>query len=60
MARRETREFLTIGSTLGDGTVMSPEGQTSASSLVDSLESYLADIPKPGRPDALHQVFYGC
>jgi hypothetical protein len=50
---------LTIVSTLGDGTVMSPDGQTSAPSLVDSLESYLADIPKPGRPDALHQVFYG-
>ncbi len=28
-------------------------------SLVDSLEEYLADIPKRKRPDALHQVFYG-
>ena len=28
-------------------------------SLVDSLEAYLADIPKSKRADALHQVFYG-
>jgi hypothetical protein len=50
---------LTIGSTLGDGCLMSPDGHANAPSLVDSLETYLAGIPKPGRPDALHQVFYG-
>jgi hypothetical protein len=38
---------------------MSPDANASAPSLVDSLETYLAGIPKPGRPDALHQVFYG-
>ncbi len=38
---------------------MSTGGQASAPSLVDSLENYLAEIPKSGRPDALHQVFYG-
>ncbi len=59
MARAKTRGSLTVKSPLGDGTVMSSDGQTSAPSLKDSLESYLADIPKPGRPDALHQVFYG-
>jgi hypothetical protein len=58
-SRWETRDFLTIWSTLGDGTVMSPAGHASGPSLVDSLETYLAEIPKPGRPDALHQVFYG-
>jgi len=38
---------------------MPTEDQTAAPSLVDSLETYLAEIPKPQRPDALHQVFYG-
>jgi hypothetical protein len=38
---------------------MSPNPKAGAPSLVDSLESYLAEIPKAGRPDALHQVFYG-
>jgi hypothetical protein len=50
---------LTIGSTVSDGGVMSTDRPTSEPSLVDSLESYLAEIPKAGRPDALHQVFYG-
>jgi hypothetical protein len=34
-------------------------GQGGTPSLVDSLEEYLKDIPKSGRADALHQVFYG-
>ena len=38
---------------------MSADQQAGVPSLVDSLESYLAEIPRPGRPDALHQVFYG-
>jgi hypothetical protein len=38
---------------------MATEDQTGAPSLVDSLETYLADIPKKERADALHQVFYG-
>jgi hypothetical protein len=38
---------------------MPPETQTSPPSLVDNLESYLTGVPKPERPDALHQVFYG-
>ncbi len=38
---------------------MSPDGPASGPSLVDSLENYLKEIPKTGRPDALHQVFYG-
>jgi hypothetical protein len=38
---------------------MATEDQTDAPSLVDSLETYLADIPKKERADALHQVFYG-
>jgi hypothetical protein len=31
----------------------------SAPSLIDSLEEYLHDVPREGRADALHQVFYG-
>ena len=38
---------------------MTPDAAESAPSLIDSLEGYLAEIPKRGRPDALHQVFYG-
>jgi hypothetical protein len=38
---------------------MSADQPAGAPSLVDSLESYLTEIPRPGRPDALHQVFYG-
>jgi hypothetical protein len=38
---------------------MTPDGNANAPSLVDSLETYLAGIPSPERPDALHQVFYG-
>jgi hypothetical protein len=58
-AAQKTSEFLTIVSTVGDGAVMSPDQQPSAPSLADSLESYLKEVPKTGRPDALHQVFYG-
>lgn len=50
---------MTIAVLLGNGTVMSPDRQASAPSLVDSLESYLEEISKTDRPDALHQVFYG-
>src|SRR4051812_39568221 len=28
-------------------------------SLVDSLDTYLGDLPEDQRADALHQVFYG-
>lgn len=38
---------------------MSPEAQATVPSLVDSLETYLAEIPKSERADALHQLFYG-
>jgi hypothetical protein len=38
---------------------MAPEAQTAVPSLVDSLETYIAEIPKSERPDALHQLFYG-
>ena len=36
-----------------------PPDAAGAPSLIDSLEEYLAEIPKSERPDALHQVFYG-
>ena len=40
---------------------MSPvaKASESAPSLIDSLEEYLSDVPREGRADALHQVFYG-
>jgi hypothetical protein len=40
---------------------MSPvaKASESAPSLIDSLEEYLHDVPREGRADALHQVFYG-
>ena len=40
---------------------MSPVAKASeaAPSLVDSLEEYLADLPREDRADGLHQVFYG-
>jgi len=38
---------------------MPTEDQTGVPSVVDSLETYLAGIPKKERADALHQVFYG-
>jgi len=39
--------------------IMPTKDQTAAPSLPDSLESYLAEIPKKERADALHRVFYG-
>ena len=47
---------------MGDGVRMAtskPPDAAGAPSLIDSLEEYLAEIPKSERPDALHQVFYG-
>jgi hypothetical protein len=40
---------------------MSPAASPSESapSLIDSLEEYLRGVPREGRADALHQVFYG-
>lgn len=40
---------------------MSPDDQTAAAapSLVDSLKTYIDDIPEDERADALHGVFYG-
>src|SRR5450755_3346796 len=38
---------------------MPTEDQAGAPSLVDSLETYLAGLPRMERADALHQVFYG-
>jgi hypothetical protein len=38
---------------------MPTKDPTAAPSLVDSLETYLADIPAKKRADALHTVFYG-
>ena len=38
---------------------VSNNDQTAAPSLIESLESYLAELPRPERADALHQVFYG-
>jgi len=32
---------------------------TTVPSLVDSLQTYIDDLPAAERPDALHQVFYG-
>jgi hypothetical protein len=40
---------------------MSPDPSATAAvpSLVDSLKTYLDDVPEDERADALHQVFYG-
>ncbi len=38
---------------------MSDRQPPEALSLVDSLKRYIDGIPEDGRPDALHQVFYG-
>ncbi len=35
------------------------EGAVSAPSLVDSLKTYIDELPEDERADALHQVFYG-
>jgi hypothetical protein len=35
------------------------EGAVAAPSLVDSLQTYIDDLPEDERADALHQVFYG-
>jgi hypothetical protein len=40
---------------------MSPDDQSGAAapSLVDSLKTYIDDVPEDERADALHGVFYG-
>ncbi len=38
---------------------MPTKDRAAVPSLVESLETYLAEIPQPERADALHQVFYG-
>jgi hypothetical protein len=55
----ETDELLDTEAGLGDGLTMPTEDQAGAPSLVDSLETYLAGLPRKERADALHQVFYG-
>jgi hypothetical protein len=58
-AKLETSTILTAVAGCETVQTMSTQQPTAAPSLIDSLESYLAEIPKSERPDALHQVFYG-
>jgi len=55
----ETDELLDTASGFGNGRNMPTKDRAAVPSLVESLETYLAEIPQPGRADALHQVFYG-